>query len=291
MALLANPRLFSHDDFLTQTLNSGRGVAGYFEKLLPKEGNEDYYNKIQMPVSLRVIERRLHRYEFANMTELESWLKRMVSNAKEYYPKQSTTFEDAERVRKATSNYMVKTNPAYKKIPNYAATACAIPPDYDVDAELALEDMPSDVAAGEVRERPPPASKSTQQSEQHTGEEDAEGDDEEMPDADAEGDADEDEDEDEDADADADASKPTRDVNRGPNTRIVLKRRSARSQEMENSPSTAGDKGEIQYSELPYKGLSFQQAQEKIVDALMRRQDEEYGCIPKPPISGLLTNV
>lgn len=253
---------------------SGRGVAGYFEKLLPKEGNEDYYSKIQMPVSLRVIERKLYRHEFANMTELESWLKRMVSNAKEYYPKQSTTFEDAERVRKATSNYMVKTNPAYKKIPNYAATACRIPRDYNVDAELALEDMPSDVAVGEVQDRPPPVPTPFQQSQQEAGDEDAEGDDEEMPDADA----DEDADEDADADADADADTTKGDASRGSNPRIILKRRSARSQEMENSPSTAGEKGDIQYSEVPYKGLTFQQAQEKIVDALMRRQDEEYDC-------------
>lgn len=219
-----------------------------------------------MPVSLRVIERRLHRYEFANMTELESWLKRMVSNAKEYYSKQSQTFEDAERVRKATSNYMVKTNPAYKKIPNYAATACPIPPDYDVDAELALEDMPSDVAAGEVQQRPPPVRAPIQQSQPEAGDEDAEGDDEEMPDADAGGHADQ----------DADAVKTEGDVGRGSNTRIVLKRRGARSQEAENSPSTTGDKGEIQYSGVPYKGLTFQQAQEKIIDTLMRRQDEEY---------------
>lgn len=219
------------------------------------------------------------------MTELESWLKRMVSNAKEYYPKQSQTFEDAERVRKATSNYMVKTNPAYKKITNYAATACPIPPDYDVDAELALEDMPSDVAAGEVRQRPPPVRASAQQSEPEAGDEDAEGDDEEMLDADADGEADED------ADAGADADKTEGDVGRGSNTRIVLKRRSARSQEMENSPSTTGDKGEIQYSEVPYKGLTFQQAQEKIIDALMRRQDEEYDSISVRPRSVSLTKV
>lgn len=218
-----------------------------------------------MPVSLRVIERRLHRQEFANMTELESWLKRMVMNAKEYYPKHSTTFEDAERVRKATSNYMVKTNPAYKKIPNYAATPCPIPPDYDVDAELELEDMPSEVAAGEVQARPPPTQGFAQQRKQEAGEEDAEGEDEEMTDADADGEADE----------DADADEAEADISRGSNTRIVLKRRNARSRDTENTPSSAGDKGETQYSEVPYQGLNFQQAQEKIVDALMRRQDEE----------------
>lgn len=229
-----------------------------------------------MPVSLRVIERRLHRQEFANLSELESWLKRMVMNAKEYYHKNSTTFEDAERVRKATSNWMVKFNPAYKKVHNYAAIAIPIPPDYDVDAELALEDMPPDLAAGEMPDRPRPI----QQPKQETVDEDAEGEDEEMEDADA--DADEDAEADADGDADADAGEDAEgdegegDVSRGSGTRIVLKRRGARSQEAENTPSTGGDKGDAQYSAVPYRGLNFQQAQEKIIDTLMRRTEEGY---------------
>lgn len=225
-----------------------------------------------MPVSLRVIERRLCRQEFANLSELESWLKRMVMNAKEYYNKNSTTFEDAERVRKATSNWMVKFNPAYKKIANYAATPIPIPPDYDVDAELALEDMPSELAAGEVLERPPPV----EQLRQGAVEEDAEGEDEDMLDAGAVEDADEDADADADGEADVDGDDGEADMSRVSGTRIVLKRRGARSQETENTPSTSGDKGDTQYSEVPYQGLNFQQAQEKIIDTLMRRQDEEY---------------
>ncbi|KAH8744903.1 hypothetical protein F5883DRAFT_439487, partial [Diaporthe sp. PMI_573] len=209
----------------------GRGVAGYFEKLLPREGNEDYYRRIHMPVSLRVIERRLCRHELANMTQLESWMKRMVNNAKEFYSRGSQTYEDAERVRKATSNYMVKTNPAYKKIPNYAATPAAAPPDWD----------------------------------HSTGEEDAEGEDEDMPDA--EGDAD-----------DGDAADGDADISRGSNTRIVLKRRGARSSGTEGTPdarSTSDNKGGAQFSEVPYQGLNFQQAQEKLVDELSTRQEED----------------
>ncbi|KAI7781110.1 hypothetical protein LA080_015230 [Diaporthe eres] len=241
----------------------GRGVAGYFEKLLPKEGNEDYYRRIHMPVSLRVIERRLYRHELANMTQLESWMKRMVNNAKEFYSRGSQTYEDAERVRKATSNYMVKTNPAYKKITNYAATPAPAPPDWDVDAEIAAEDMPSELAASDVASRPP----RPPQHQHPEGEEDAEGEDEEMPDADAEGDAD-----------DGDAAEGDADISRGSNTRIVLKRRGARSNETEGTPearSTSENKGGAEFSEVPYQGLSFQQAQEKLVDELSTRQEED----------------
>lgn len=241
----------------------GRGVAGYFEKLLPREGNEDYYRRIHMPVSLRVIERRLYRHELANMTQLESWMKRMVNNAKDFYSRGSQTYEDAERVRKATSNYMVKTNPAYKKIPNYAATPAAAPPDWDVDAEIAAEDMPSELAASDDH---PPPSRAPQTQHPTGGEEDAEGEDEDMPDADA------------DADADADdAAEGDADVSRGSNTRIVLKRRGARSSGTEDTPdarSTSDNKGAAQFSEVPYQGLNFQQAQEKLVDELSTRQDE-----------------
>lgn len=212
-----------------------------------------------MPVSLRVIERRLYRHELANMTQLESWMKRMVNNAKEFYSRGSQTYEDAERVRKATSNYMVKTNPAYKKISNYAATPAAAPPDWDVDAEIAAEDMPSELAASDEAPRPSRAP----QPQHATGEEDAEGEDEDMPDA----------------DADADDAEGDADISRGSNTRIVLKRRGARSSGTEGTPdarSTSDNKGTAQFSEVPYQGLNFQQAQEKLVDELSTRQEEGY---------------
>ena len=67
-----------------------------------------------MPIALDDVEKKLKRGEFPNLTTLESYLKRMVQNAKEYNQKGSQVYEDAERVRKAVSNFMVKTNPAYK---------------------------------------------------------------------------------------------------------------------------------------------------------------------------------
>ncbi|KAL8987907.1 MAG: hypothetical protein Q9177_002942 [Variospora cf. flavescens] len=48
------------------------------------------------------------------MTTVESDLRRMVSNAKSFNEKSSQLFSDAEKIRKAVSNFMVENNPAYK---------------------------------------------------------------------------------------------------------------------------------------------------------------------------------
>jgi hypothetical protein len=50
----------------------------------------------------------------------------MVTNAKQFNVKGSSVYEDAERVRKTASNFMVKHNPAYKN-PNYVAVATPLP--------------------------------------------------------------------------------------------------------------------------------------------------------------------
>lgn len=230
-----------------------------------------------MPISLRVIERKILRYALATLTELESWMKRMVMNAKEYYPKNSQIFEDAERVRKATSNWMVKYNPAYKNSASYAATGIAVPSDYDVYAELALEDMAAEEAIGLVV---PPVSAMHQQPVQNTMRgRDADREDEDMPDADAEGDAEHDSEVDaegeEDDEGDEDDAQGEPDVSRGSGPRIVLKRGSARSQQSETTPSVSGEKEDkARYQDVPFDELNFQQAQEKIVDTLLKRTDE-----------------
>lgn len=58
-------------------------------------------------------ERRLRNHEFATLSELESYLKRMVQNCKDYYPRESTMYKDAERIRKITTTWMQQNNPAY----------------------------------------------------------------------------------------------------------------------------------------------------------------------------------
>jgi hypothetical protein len=57
---------------------------------------------------------------------VESDCKRLVNNAKAYNDKRSPVYEDAERLRKTASNWMVKHNPAYRD-GNYIAVATPIP--------------------------------------------------------------------------------------------------------------------------------------------------------------------
>ncbi|KAL2199098.1 Bromodomain-containing protein [Corynascus similis CBS 632.67] len=220
---------------------SGRLVASYFENLIPRESNKEYYERIRMPISLKIIERKLHNQDFKNLSELESYFKRMVTNAKEFYPKNSEVFEDAERVRKALSNYMTKTNPAYKLIPGYSCQATPIPNDLQPETEL-----PAHRATAERME---------------VEDQDAEGEEDAQGEEDAEGDDDEDEED-------------------GGSRRIVLKRKGpgrparAGSEQGRKLDKSGRVKADHEYDGVPYKGLSFQQAQEKIVEELIRKPDE-----------------
>ncbi|KYK56741.1 polybromo-1 [Drechmeria coniospora] len=226
---------------------SGRLVATYFEKLPPRASNEMYYKKTRLPVSLEIVEKKLNDGEFQNLAEVESYCKRMISNAKEFYPRTSTIFDDAERVRKALSNYMTKTNPAYGTR-GYQAHPTALPADDDEEAEdEAEEDEKKDEAPEE--------------------------DDEQGQDEDADGDEEADEDEEE-------------STGRSSRRRsIVLKRRASgrpsrvslsQAQDSASRPSANSAKVDHQYHKVPYKGLTFQQAQEKIVEELLRYNEPSF---------------
>lgn len=179
------------------------------------------------------------------MSELEGFFKRMVTNAKEFYPKNSEIFEDAERVRKALSNYMTKTNPAYRHTPGYSCQAAPIPDDTMADSE----EFPVTQAV----------------------EEDAEGD---YDDAEGEEDAHGDEE-------DAEGEEDQGDEEEGDTPRkIVLKRKGqarprSGSELIRKVDKIGRVKADHEYEGVPYKGLSFQQAQEKIVEELIRRTDDE----------------
>ena len=204
-----------------------------------------------MPISLRVIEQKLLDYEFANMSELESFFKRMVTNAKEFYHKGSENFEDAERVRKALSNYMTKTNPAYKLIPGYSCQATPIPAVPNPTPKEAPHDDDDDAEGEEDAE----------------ADEDAEG--EEVEPDNGGRDREEEDEEEEGGEEEAESRK-----------RIVLKRRgNGRSSRTVSSPaprsSGRGQRSRLdhEYEDVPYQGLGFQQAQEKIVEELIRKPD------------------
>ncbi|KID84615.1 Bromodomain protein [Metarhizium guizhouense ARSEF 977] len=229
---------------------SGRLVATYFENLLPREGNAEYYKRTRMPICLTSIEEKLNKGGFKNLAELESYFKRMIANAKEFYPRSSTVFEDAERVRKALSNYMTKTNPAYQTR-NYQAVPTPLPPE---DGE-------------EVEE------------EEEEGDEDAEGEDEPAQEQEDE-DGEEEEEEEEEAEGEGDEGDDEEPASR--RRSIILKRSRGRpSRDLTshtNSPRRARPAGrpDQEYKNVPFKGLNFQQAQEKIVEELLRYKEPEY---------------
>ena len=77
-------------------------------------------------MSLDMIENKLLQYQYPDMERLESDLKRLVQNAKEYNSTKSEVYEDAERIRKALSNFMPRHNPAYLN-PNYRAYPTPLP--------------------------------------------------------------------------------------------------------------------------------------------------------------------
>jgi hypothetical protein len=161
-----------------------------------------------MPIALDTIREKLVRREFANLTDLESYFKRMISNAKEYNTKGSEVYDDAERLRKALSNYMTKHNPAYKLIPGYVAAPTPFP------AEPGESDL-----------------------------EDAEGE----------------------PDSEVETAAPVKKTPRG-RTKIQIK---APPPKKSITPSVQDGL----YSGVPFSKLNFQQAQEKILEELIKQKE------------------
>lgn len=219
-------------------LSSGRLVATYFEKLLPRNENAEYYKRTRMPIALETVEEKLNKGQFKTLAELESYFKRMIANAKEFYPRSSAVFDDAERVRKALSNYMTKNNPAYQTR-GYQAVPTPLPPE--------------------------------------NGEEAEEGGDEEDGDVDAEGEEEEQQQPEEDEEEDEEPASRRRS--------IILKRtgsgrpsrNSASYAESPKKSKPSNSRPDHEYHNVPYKGLSFQQAQEKLIEELLRYKEPEYG--------------
>lgn len=77
-------------------------------------------------MAIDTIEEKLHNGEYTSLAHVESDCKRLVNNAKAFNDKKSLIYEDAERLRKTASNWMVKYNPAYK-YSGYVAVATPIP--------------------------------------------------------------------------------------------------------------------------------------------------------------------
>ncbi|KAL2353132.1 Bromodomain-containing protein [Cryomyces antarcticus] len=105
---------------------NGRIISTPFLTLPDQTQLPEYYQHIVLPIAIDTMEAKLRRGEYPNLTTLESDAKRMVTNAKSYNNKDSLIFADAERIRKAVSNFMVKSNPAYMD-PRYTAFPTPLP--------------------------------------------------------------------------------------------------------------------------------------------------------------------
>ncbi|KAI1331361.1 Bromodomain-containing protein [Xylariaceae sp. FL0255] len=240
------------------TDKNGRPVSPLFEELPSRAENPEYYKKIRLPLSLETIERRLKDHGYDNLSTLEGDFKRLVTNAKETHDRNSTIFNDAERLRKAVSNLMVKFNPAYKAGINYQAVATPLPP------EPEHADGEADHEHGEME--PPEMEPLSQDAEEEEEEEGAK-------------DAEEEEDQDEDQ---IDEEEEEEYTNKGSRSRgrRGSSRRKSESQARRTSTTPAqkvvprGNKADSLYEDVPFKGLNFQQAQEKVVEELLRKKDE-----------------
>ncbi|KAI1131794.1 Bromodomain-containing protein [Nemania abortiva] len=256
------------------TDKNGRAVSPYFETLPLRSENEQYYEKIRLPLSLEVIERKLKDRRYPTLSSLESDFKRLVSNAKETNERNSTIFGDAERVRKAVSNLMVKHNPAYKS-GNYQAVPTPLPPtpepeDEGDDEEVNGEADEDSAVQPTGKDDAEPISQGGAHEEQAEDDEEGDGGEEgEGEEDDDEGQEDDDELEEEDND---DHSQPR--GRRGSSWRKPETGLSRDSATPSRKFSTRGGKADHRYEDVPFSGLSFQQAQEKIVEELIRKKEE-----------------
>jgi hypothetical protein len=256
----------------SNSATSGRSIAPSFETLPDREKEPEYYEKIKMPISLETIEAKLENGDFANLTELESYTKRMVDNLKKYYPKDGTMWSDAEKIRKAISNHMKHLNPAYKRDKNYQARATSLPPS-----------EPEEETAGA-----------------QTGQADADGDDDdddanaegeeeavEAEEADGNGDGDgggEEEEEEEDDEGDDDEDDEDEEEEDEDDEPIVLPKRRGPGRPPKNPEAHARKmaaklakqaRADSKFAKAKYKDLGFQQAQEKILEEMIRSRDPE----------------
>ncbi|KAK6949249.1 hypothetical protein Daesc_009323 [Daldinia eschscholtzii] len=275
------------------TDKNGRPVSPYFEKLPSRSKDPEYYKRIRLPLSLESIEQRLKDGGYTNLSALEGDLKRMVQNAKEVSERNSMTFGDAERVRKAVSNLMTKHNPAYKT-GTYTAVATPLPPtpepednegeedaegdeeeDEDEDEEEEEEEKEKEASVENIQaSRETDADEVAQDEEAENEEvegEEGEEEEEEIDEEDEE--ADEDDEDEEDEDGEDDDGEPSPAVRRRRRPGRPPKNPVAHARKVAARGPTPG-KADTHYEGVPYKGLTFQQAQEKIVEELLRKKDD-----------------
>ncbi len=185
-----------------------------------------------MPVAFDTIEAKLSAGALPTLTSLESLVKRMVSNAKQYNERNSDIFKDSERIRKALSAFMLQKNPAYK-IPGFTAPPTPIPGEKDATP------VPSGLGSDRRTSARKSAGRSIAAAASPSVDDDAEGELEEVENA---------------------SGKGSRSA------------RNSSSRALHNPSSPAGN---AKSAAVGFSGLTFQQAQEKIIVDIMRHKVEE----------------
>lgn len=144
---------------------TGRPISDAFLTLPPRHELPEYYEQIKLPIAIDTIEAKLKRGAYPTVTTVESDVKRMIQNAKDFNMPKSEIYEDAERMRKLAYNFMKVNNPAYRLDPTYSSFATPIPVERATndDHESASEE-PSRRRNSGARGRAPAESKSARRS-------------------------------------------------------------------------------------------------------------------------------
>ncbi|KAF2857305.1 Bromodomain-containing protein [Piedraia hortae CBS 480.64] len=111
------------------TDKNGNPISEEFAELPSRAELPHYYETIKLPVSFSIIEAKLDNDLYPTMTTLESDLKRMIQNAKEFNKPNSDIPNKAEKIRKRVYDFMKIHNPEYRSNPRYTSFPTPIPPD------------------------------------------------------------------------------------------------------------------------------------------------------------------
>ncbi|KAG4034756.1 hypothetical protein MFRU_002g01080 [Monilinia fructicola] len=199
----------------------GRPFATNFLTLPDRKEFAAYYAVTKMPIAFDTIQEKLDNRDFATLSELECFFKRLVKNAKDYNERESIIHRDAERIRKAVVKFMNDNNPEYKTNPGMRLEPTPIPP---VES---IEYKPVDPRPAE----PAPV---------HAAQDDS------------------------DADAEGEPEYFEEEIKTEPQP--IIKRRGRPPKNL-GAPrkSTTPAVSDSQYAGVSFTGLTFQQAQEKVI--------------------------
>ncbi|KAF7902249.1 hypothetical protein EAF00_002152 [Botryotinia globosa] len=218
----------------------GRPFATNFLTLPDRKEFAAYYAVTKMPIAFDTVQEKLDNFAFATLSELESFFKRLVKNAKDYNERESIIHRDAERIRKAVVKFMTDNNPEYKTNPGMKLEPTPI------EVLEPIEYNPGSKPAGSIPAHPKHVEPTPVPIVQDDSDIDAEG-------------------EPEDFEAEEIKIEP----------QPVIKRR-GRPPKNPLAPrkSTTPAVSDSQYAGISFAGLSFQQAQEKILaDVLSHKED------------------